>query len=85
MCVKQQRALRAGHQKLGEHQGVSVGFEDLGGKPAPAQHIAEHAGISPDIGAVGRDVGDGEQLHQFAHDLLLVGGDERLDGPSQLT
>src|SRR5687768_2816428 len=76
MRVEEHCAFRARHAELCEHERITVGFEDLRGEAALREQSAQQVRITPNVRAVGGDVGNRQQLDKFAHDCLLMRGDE---------
>src|SRR5690348_3307744 len=49
------------------------GGEQLDAEAARFEHLLDQVGVASDVGSVGGDVGDGEELHKFADDFDFVG------------
>ena len=65
---------------FGVDQRIAGGFEQFGFHAMALKHGADEFGVAADVGAVGPDIGDGEQFCEFRHDLRLVRGGEALNG-----
>ena len=72
VAVEEQGRRRARHTKIAVDQRVARRLEDLGRETARREHAAEVFGIATDVGAIGGDVRDREQIDQLADDRLLM-------------
>jgi hypothetical protein len=72
VAVEEDRPAGSGHLQIAEHQGIAVRLEELRGEAATRQHRAQMLGVAPDVLAVGRHVGDGQQFQQLADDDGLM-------------
>ncbi len=69
---------RGGH--LTEYdRGPALSIQEAGRDPPAFEHLGDVLGIAPDVGAVGGQVRDREQLPELAQHLGLVGTDPRVD------
>ncbi len=84
MRVEQNRALSARDGKCGKDERVSVRLEHLDVEAAPLKQRAQQIGVASDVWAIGRDVGNREQLDELAEDLRLMCRDVRLNRPLHL-
>ena len=78
MRVDEQRARGTRALELAPDQRVAGGFEQLRREPAPRQHLLQQRRVLADVFAIRGDVGDREQLHELAHDRLLIGAHPRV-------
>ena len=77
--VEHHRPLRPGDAQVAEEgRGRAGGRRETAHLEAPAaEHLRQTVGVLLDVGDAGGDVGQGEQVRQLAHDLLLVRGTVR--------
>jgi hypothetical protein len=79
MRVDQRRAGCAGRGALGEEERVARRLEPARREAAARERPLEEFDVADDVGPIGRDVRDGEQVGQLGDDGALIRRGPRLD------